>query len=151
MARWGVDLHYNGAVSGAHQNLVRTVEADDPYDAIDKVSADAVRMEMSKRQRRDQSASIAITGFNVCTLPEDPIPTIRETFLNMIADADKFEEEYDGDMGGGNTTYHTSLGGRQLEELCETIGIKTNWGESIGDAINRFIEQGVPDGPANDS
>ena len=150
MARWGVDLHYNGAVSGAHQNLVRTVEVDDPYDAIDKVSADAVRMEMSKRQRRDQSAGICITGFNVCTLPEDPIPHIREAFLNLIADAREFREEYDGDGEGGDHSYHTILGERQLQELCELIGISNRFDETIGGAVERLIEHGVNNGSAND-
>lgn len=67
----------------------------------------------------------------------------RESFLSMIAEAKLWETEVDGDEENGQmrvyVTHKLETGGQQLRELCEALGIKAGWDETIEDAIAREI------------
>ncbi len=69
----------------------------------------------------------------------------REAFLGMLADAIVWEEQPDGDVSSSGrtidcTTYNLVTGPRQLEELCEALGIKrARVDEPLMDAIDRHL------------
>lgn len=64
--------------------------------------------------------------------------TARETFLVMLADAERFEAEYDGDETGGSTSYHLHLG-RGFEELAEVLGISPGYMQDCKAAIDTAL------------
>lgn len=71
---------------------------------------------------------------------------IRDCFLNMIADADRFDEDVDGDADDYGriqitVNYHLTVGHSQLTELAESLGIKARCDETIQDAIFRAIDE----------
>ena len=66
MTKWLVTLCYNGASSGAGRSLTMTVEMEDPYDAIQHVSHEAVRREML---RKNGVGSICIVSMH-CTIAD---------------------------------------------------------------------------------
>ena len=65
----------------------------------------------------------------------------RECFLNMIADADKWEVEVDGDVDGVTVTYRLEVDGFSFEQLPEALGIKVKYMETMEDAIAREVEK----------
>lgn len=65
---------------------------------------------------------------------DDRLAVARECLLSLFADADRFDEDCDGDMDSdGHRTfscrYHITTGHRQLSELCEALGIKVAFDE----------------------
>lgn len=80
----------------------------------------------------------------------DDITKAREAFLNMIADAVEWEEQPDGDVDSNGrmmdcTTYKLITGWRQLEELCEALGIeRKRMDENLMDAIDRHSLMPAP-------
>lgn len=74
----------------------------------------------------------------------------REAFLNMLADAKRFEEDVDGDEVNGATvvyvTYHLSTDESQFRELVEALGIRIGWHETTMDAVTRELETSPPQG-----
>lgn len=77
----------------------------------------------------------------------DPVSIIRDCFLNMIADARRFDEDVDGDTDGEGGTivtidYHLTVGHSELGEFCETIGIKpSGFDETLFDAISKAANE----------
>lgn len=71
-----------------------------------------------------------------------------EAFLNMLADAHRFDEDIDG-PNTSDVNYHLTVGHVQLEELANALGINRDTGymsvETIGDAIKRQISAEQPD------
>lgn len=70
----------------------------------------------------------------------------REAFLDLIADAKRFEEICDGDEVNGMAavylSYEMTVDGRQLADLADALGVQARYMESPGDAIRRVIEEG---------
>jgi len=63
------------------------------------------------------------------------IEKAREAFLNMIADAVRWEEECDGE----EMYYHLTTRYVQLEELLKALGIEQGYAVSAGDAIEQAL------------
>lgn len=74
------------------------------------------------------------------------ISAAREAFLNMIADAYVWEEQPDGDVNEHGraidcTTFKLITGWRQVEELCDALGIeRRRTEETLAEAIDRHIQ-----------
>lgn len=80
--------------------------------------------------------------------PADLLAAAREAFLDLRADAQRWDEDVDGDTDSNGRTvvyvnYHATFGNRQLEDLCEALGIRVPFGETAGDAIDRVIADGA--------
>lgn len=73
----------------------------------------------------------------------DPIAMARECFLNMIADARRFDEQVDGDETGVSVDFFIETGESQLRELCESLGIKPKWQQSTMEAITEALDTPV--------
>jgi hypothetical protein len=75
----------------------------------------------------------------------------REAFLNLIADARRFDEQVDGDEVNGRAVVYISYvietGHEQLKDLAEALGIKLRFAETAGDAIKRALD--LPPPPAS--
>jgi hypothetical protein len=72
----------------------------------------------------------------------------REAFLNMIADAKRWDEDVDGDTDGEGgmvitCQYHLTTAHGQLEELVDALGIKRAFDEGAGEAIDRALREPV--------
>lgn len=65
----------------------------------------------------------------------------REAFLDLVADAIRFEE--DPDYAGG-LFYNIRLSEFSFEQLVEAFGIPRRFDESSLDAVYRFIQEGTP-------
>ena len=71
----------------------------------------------------------------------------REAFYNLIADATRWEEEYDGDADGDGrevitVEYHITTGRTQLEELCDALGVPASKHmETLQGRIDRAIDE----------
>ncbi len=75
-----------------------------------------------------------------------PIEKAREAFLNMIADAESWECDVDGDIdNNGRTvcyvTYSLVSSHHAMEEFLESIGIEPKRDESFFDAVNRMADE----------
>jgi hypothetical protein len=68
---------------------------------------------------------------------EETVEIIRaqEAFLNMIADAVKWEEEGDED----GIYYHLTTRHEQLEALMEALGLNLDHLETPGMALDRYL------------
>jgi len=68
---------------------------------------------------------------------------IRDCFLNLFAEALRFEEEPDADHNGqffiDCTNYHLIVPRAALEELANSLDIHARRDETIGDAIRRTV------------
>ncbi len=67
----------------------------------------------------------------------------REAFLNLIADAIKWEENPDGDADDNGrpidcTTYSLEVSRSSLQDFCADVGIRPKWSESLKDCIDRL-------------
>lgn len=83
--------------------------------------------------------------------PLEPVPTAadlihkaREAVLNLRADATRWEEDVDGDIGLNGRTimtvrYHATFDHDLLADLCEAVGIRVPFGETAGDVIDEII------------
>lgn len=85
-----------------------------------------------------------LQGWNQCR------EAAREAFLNMIADAEKWEEDVDGDCGDDGRSvmyinYDLRTGHSQLQELCETIGIEPKrYDQTLFERIDELISEPSP-------
>jgi len=75
----------------------------------------------------------------------------REAFYNLIADARRWDEQFDGDADDHgrpivSVYYYLELDGHsQLEELCDALGVPPGkWEESLKDRIDRAIDESSP-------
>jgi len=75
----------------------------------------------------------------------------RNAFYNLIADARRWDEDFDGDADDYgrpvvSVSYHIELDGQAaLEELCDAIGIPPGkWEESLKDRIDRALDESTP-------
>lgn len=74
------------------------------------------------------------------------IEKARDAFLNMIADADVWECDVDGDVDSNgrplySITYQLTSSHHGMEEFLETIGVTPNYMETFFDAVNRLTEE----------
>ena len=82
------------------------------------------------------------------TQTADPLEDAREAFLNMVADAKKWEFETDGEYDDDGrphcwcTVTMVSDHG-QLTELCDALGMVGPYDESIEDRIARYVDMAV--------
>lgn len=78
---------------------------------------------------------------------DNAVALARDCLLNLIADAKRFDEDVDGDEVNGSTvvyvSYHITTDESQLRELTEALGIRIQWGESVGEALHRTLEEDV--------
>lgn len=80
---------------------------------------------------------------------DEGVALARDAFLNMIADARRFEEDVDGDEVNGRTVitcdYHFTVEESSLAELAEALGIRRGIMsmESIGDVILREVNADI--------
>lgn len=78
--------------------------------------------------------------------PEGPtLEGAREAFLNLIADAERFDEDVDGDTDGEGgmivtVQYHLTTQHMQLDELFDALGFKKRAGETSYMALLRELE-----------
>lgn len=72
--------------------------------------------------------------------PSDPLATARECFLNLVADARRFDEDVDGDCDGVTISFFIETGESQLRELCEALGIHPKWMQSTMEAIQEALD-----------
>lgn len=77
----------------------------------------------------------------------------REVFYNLVADARRFDEQFDGDADDYGRSvvsvyYYIELDGHSnLEELCDVLGVPpARYEESLKDRIDRAIEETAPAG-----
>jgi 3-deoxy-D-arabino-heptulosonate 7-phosphate (DAHP) synthase len=79
---------------------------------------------------------------------DEAVALARECFLNMLADAKRFDEDVDGDEVNGRAvmyvSYHITTDESQFRELVDALGIKVGWTESTFDAVTRAIEEPSP-------
>ena len=74
------------------------------------------------------------------------IAVARECFLNMVADAQKWEVDVDGDVDADGhqtitVTYHLVVDGFSFEQLPEALGIRPKYMETMQDAIEREVNK----------
>ena len=80
---------------------------------------------------------------------DEGVAAARDAFLNMICDAQRFEEDVDGDEVNGRTVitcdYHFTVEHDSLEELANALGIRrpVMAMENIGDTIWRLINADI--------
>ena len=53
----------------------------------------------------------------------DPLQSAREAFLEMLANAETFDEDYRGDWDGGPTVFHLTVDYESLRELVVELGV----------------------------
>jgi len=75
----------------------------------------------------------------------DPLSDAREAFLNMVADAKKWEFETDGEYDDDGRphcwcTVTMASGHSQVQELCDALGMTGPYDEALEDRIARYIE-----------
>lgn len=78
---------------------------------------------------------------------DEAVALARECFLNMLADAKRFDEDVDGDCDGDGrpqvfVSYHITTDESQFRELVEALGIKIGWSETTMDALTRELGWG---------
>jgi hypothetical protein len=78
----------------------------------------------------------------------DPLADAREAFLNMVADAKKWEFEYDGDETGCWATVTMVSDHGQVQELCDALGMIGPYDEGLDERIARYVE--MPATPLDD-
>ena len=111
--------------------------------AVEQRDADIIRA----REALRTSPSPDLSGWRT-------IESAREAFLNMIADADRFDEDVDGDADDYGRpvftiNYHLTVGHHQLQELCDALGIKAKrYDETLKDAIDKAISEPFPTPPS---
>lgn len=76
---------------------------------------------------------------------EGKLMEAREAFLNVIADATRFENEIDADADDDGravvtSEFHLTTGEQQLRELWTALGFSVRFDESLDDAITREVE-----------
>lgn len=68
----------------------------------------------------------------------------REAFLNMIADADRWDEDVDGDCDGVSIHYDLRTGHSQIQELCEALGIDTQrYDQTLMERIEELVSEPI--------
>ncbi len=96
-----------------------------------------------RHQTTTQTRGIMDDHFQRCH--DEAVAMARECFLNMLADAKRFDEDVDGDEVNGRTvmyvSYHITTDESQFRELVDALGIKVGWSESTMDALTRAIEE----------
>lgn len=96
------------------------------------------------------------TAANRISELEARVGAIREAFLNLRADADRWDEDVDGDVDSEGRTvvsihYHITTGHSQLAELADAMGIARAHDETAGDAITRAAQPTCVNHPARAS
>ncbi len=94
----------------------------------------------------DEGFCAAWSGVRAALSPRvDAVDNARDAFLNMIADATRWDEDVDGDRDDDGRPimtidYHLTIGHSQLQELCDALGIKAKgYDETLKEAIDAAI------------
>lgn len=137
-----------GSTPGRREEIARIVDPEgvDAWDNLSDFANMATPRNDAIGKRYDRALSKAD---QIMALPSeegerDPLEDAREALLNMIADAKRWEADYDGDAdeyGRLVTTldYHLTTSHHQLKELVEAVGIKVAYDETPGDALDRAL------------
>lgn len=126
---WGYQATCNGCGAAPRDNSNANRETEDGAVSVWNTRVSSP-VDVAGCEREEGGASVELA---------------RECFLNMIADATRWEEDVDGDCDGdGRPTmtidYHLTVGHSQLQELCDVLGIKAKrYDETLKDAIDAAV------------
>jgi hypothetical protein len=75
----------------------------------------------------------------------DAMEKVRDAVLNLRADAEKWDEDLDGDTDSNGRAvsycfYNIRISESSLRELVEAVGIKVGWNRSAGEALDEYLE-----------
>lgn len=79
----------------------------------------------------------------------EDLALVRNAFLDLIADAVRFDEDVDGDIDSEGRTqisvqHHLTIHDSSLRDLFKALGFQVGYTESTREAVMRAIDESVP-------